>query len=615
MKFSRLVFYLLYVLALCHFSSCKEDEVTPEEEEEKPEEIFVALEEEIVENYYTGATPSQFTSPVISFKYPIGKIFKVTGDSRQEDYRIRFSKFTYTRAGTNIPFDTLWNDARDSVYVMQPTSVSSSTPIRVDLEFKTEKRIGNEWKEVFIKEDLTRIEFILVYTIQPLKNSFNRVSSTSIDDLDSVSVFTSSIKVNFSAPIDRILWVDSVGHDVKIVSDISIERDGQSVDVEKIYGTNNRSMNLVFDEPLCAECTYQLTVKMTFYKLLFGQPVLLSAASEALFTLPFVARNQQVAAATIIKENIDYSYPIDRHYYYLQNEYKTGYLKLKFAQEGIFAHAGEVNWIKRARVTSLDGIPVSDVTLTYDEDTHYFAYDMEVTLQNEKLYRIDFLEKELGGPGESIFHTLYIRTSKYNTFVEKFQNVNLSSGWSDGFAVGQNMGFTSEPFDMVDLYGNTVTWDKGLIKGEADLAHTPYYLEKIYPLVYDGVDDQILSIDNNLQHGVPPAKAVSLYQYPYNSQGVTAGHIAANSAPATSVTGIVGRVDNYVFYYIRDHYNQLKSKASSYSDQTHPWIVKLKTELYPQMYPGDQYPYVLRYVLPGKNIVTSEVTGKWKNPF
>jgi hypothetical protein len=49
------------------------------------------------------------------------------------------------------------------------------------------------------------------------------------------------------------------------------------------------------------------------------------------------------------------------------------------------------------------------------------------------------------------------------------------------------------------LRGNVYD-NAALIRGEADLANTPYYTQKLYPLIFDGVDAQILTVSKNLNY-------------------------------------------------------------------------------------------------------------------
>lgn len=351
------------------------------------------------------------------------------------------------------------------------------------------------------------------------------------------------------------------------------------------------------------------------------------------------------------EHNVAYSYPSINQYNYYKGENSQGYITLKQGQKELFEKSDL--WDQVIRFTPHNGQPI-EVPFNYQIDSKELQFSLSSQLQNEQVYALEVVNvpkgllksidsnvdtvnavmasvdgNDLGirtrkAEGtikeiqEKVIFSTHFRTSKYNTFSEKVLSINPSSGWRDPIvagvhAIGSNIGGT-EPFSNEEIYGSDR--NAPLIQMEADLSNVSWFNNEVNPIVYqDYPINGVLKIsaenrDPNVL-GVVPTKGVYLYQYPYS---FTLSNDIIESG-VVSPLSTVGRFDYYLAFFMYYDYLDLAGQAANYvvSHGNSTRLNKLITSTFPVIRKGD-YWVNIRYVLPGKNTISSTYRHKIYNP-
>jgi hypothetical protein len=257
--------------------------------------------------------------------------------------------------------------------------------------------------------------------------------------------------------------------------------------------------------------------------------------------------------------NIEYSYPLIGQANFYRHETTDGYIKLKQAQPYLFEVGSE--WKQKGRFTGDDGTQsLFDYVYTYS--TNKVTFRLPADLKAGQVYRFELVNLPAQASGaidrnvttgtskvqgeaegldleittrtaqgtiqtlqeKSIF-TANFRSSLYARFQDKLASQQITGvyrflriPWYThylGATIGQD-----EPFDKAELAGSEFTGNKPLITLEADLTNNAYYNNLVFPLVYDGypLDGDITVSRNTQEMGLPPVRAVSIYQDPADIQ-------------------------------------------------------------------------------------------------
>jgi hypothetical protein len=205
--------------------------------------------------------------------------------------------------------------------------------------------------------------------------------------------------------------------------------------------------------------------------------------------------------------------------------------------------------------------------------------------------------------------TYYFRTSKYNTFNEKINSMTISTGWRRPIRTNvHEVGVTlhgDEMFDMLET--NWTETIVPVVQFEAAFSETPWFVNYINPLIYNGypiVECAKISWRDASIVGVPPSKAVYIRQYP-NDRMVTPEDVAG--------TNTLDLPDAGAFVYNVAHfadcdYNDMRNKLANYYSNGaggNSQVYQMLTSMFPGIKNGD-YPFDIKYVLPGINQVTTK---------
>jgi hypothetical protein len=221
-----------------------------------------------------------------------------------------------------------------------------------------------------------------------------------------------------------------------------------------------------------------------------------------------------------------------------------------------------------------------------------------ITTANQAEGNIDILQEK------SIFTTNF-RTSKYITLDAKLTaQVMITTFLLDRVPMKGDYLNTylrqDEPFDDIELNGSKYSLNKPLIVVDADLAGNPYYNNEVYPLVYKNypIDGDIKVSRNTATLGIPPVKAVAIFQ---NPKAIT---VADDGSVTPGLTYDALSYQYDVPYYMAVDFSEIQTKVINrylYNTAKPAQILSIiQATMLPTIKPGD-YKINVRYALPGKS--------------
>lgn len=332
--------------------------------------------------------------------------------------------------------------------------------------------------------------------------------------------------------------------------------------------------------------------------------------------------------------NIAYCYPVFDQKYVYQNESKQAYVVLKQGQPNLFILKPgqsqkafyktkdntttstisydnsnkrvniELPVLKTAKPYTLSLMtldPKTDASnnLTENYKKQELATDVNVEIKNNKLN-----ETIIAGEGTELL-AYNFNTSQYTSFQEKMaakkpKQTLVEIIYMDVHAL-QSLNESTEPFDELELIGNSKTLNKPLVSIEAVLDDS-YYLNEIYPLIYKGYPlENEIKLDRNTEIlGIPPVKGVEVLAW-YQSYII-------NNPDSFMLKEYLPLRYNLPSYYKSD-FKDLRYKISSkYVNTPNQEMMKKYDYLI-----NGEFPYIkkgtynikLNYILPGGQMGTS----------
>lgn len=417
---------------------------------------------------------------------------------------------------------------------------------------------------------------------------------------------------------------------------------------------NDDNTVVIFDnqEVLAPNTEYTAEAQVSFEEFVNGRWVKVKVKGVAVTETSESKFTTGPAPDHIPYNNVSYSYPQINQYNFYQQEYSKGFIKLKKGQSYLFEKAE--GWTQQAQFVSNTG-DTSSVGFQYANNEVQFQ--VPTNLKNDAVYQIQIVNKpnnsggaidrniseierdvEVGGVKTetkirtrkangivedlqtiTIFASTF-RTSRYNTFSDKVNSLDISSGWRIPDNRGQSIHILgnnisgNEFFDKSEMIG--INNLGPLVHIQANLSNNNYYNKYVYPLVYDDytsltVPAARLERKDNL--GVPPIQAVYIQQSP---------NVPASLTAAAFTTGASSSVQSASFmyelpYYMKKDYRDLQTKTAGYC--THqggtftPRRIKILETSFPVVIKGS-YQVDMTYTIPGIDVVTSRETFYIKNP-
>ena len=340
--------------------------------------------------------------------------------------------------------------------------------------------------------------------------------------------------------------------------------------------------------------------------------------------------------------NVAYSYPMPGQYNVYKDETDEGYIKLKMGMPELFQ--AEADWKKVVRFKDSNGNS-HEADFTYNNAQKLVNFTFPTGIQPRTIYSFELVNKPIKqldqvdqnvtlasltdsdtgvniryqqaeGSVESLqeqlFFRTHFRTSRFNTFVSKFNALSISSGWSIPIIpgiiqIGSNVN-GDEMFDDFEINGSQRT--QPLLQITADL-NNPWYQNLIKPLVYEGYPVQGITIDwrGAQPLGIPPVKAVFLSQLKADKR-LSEIEVFNGFTEGFNTSASFKYELPYIMY--KDFLNMKQKAARAVRNNQDQWIINILSTLYSSIIPGD-YKVKVAYTLPGTGEVSSSVNFNIKN--
>lgn len=353
---------------------------------------------------------------------------------------------------------------------------------------------------------------------------------------------------------------------------------------------------------------------------------------------------------TILPEHVKYSYPVANQYNFYPKEYASGYMLVTENYAYLFSTEKPLGFDQVLRIVDLDGKKKetgftyktfgagNDIRMEIDfplngefvkNDIYKLAIvnvpqkaglgmssnvtstttnlsgnqDVAVTTQAAE-GTLDLLE-------EKEVYALHFRTSTYGTFKEKMAALRSYEGvlWQEYphvYELGSNIydgAAVPEMFDLAE--NNSLAPDKNMVKVVPVYGNTPWYINKVAPLIYGNTE----VLEKARMTALKPPVNADVIRFGFRTPDIqlTESIIESNSRPNVAPNGVVRY---YASYFIdRDFYAVRNSLANSIMDRSNASaaVAKFLSENnIPDMVNGN-YELQFSYVLPGKEVVTSTV--------
>jgi hypothetical protein len=459
-----------------------------------------------------------------------------------------------------------------------------------------------------------------------------------------VNVFNTP-QIAFNIPVGEIFEItdmESRTHSFRAVLEEFIVANG----ARPIAGTlrwNQESDVVIFDasDVLPGKKKFKVIAKLTFEekvnghwtKVKFDGKIVFETAQSEFFT--------GEAPGYIPETNVALSYPVANQLNFYPNEHPKGFIQLIEGQPYLFDPSEE--WTQKIRMLE----PVSghsiEADFAYNRQTRQLTFLLPGGLENSKLYRFEIVNipRHLTGVDENIqqvdkeltidqsagtatlttqsiegnldhleakaIYSTRFRTSKYNTFREKMENITLSPSirLNTGINIFQLTSYLygDEFFDEAEISGSPGS--NKLINMEAILEGNEWYENFAYPVIYQGyplLGWMKVRRPSTYALGIPPVRDI------YFSRAVSHGHalndtLQGNNVPFTDEF-LVYNLGESVASDFRDMQRHVVNYAADNPMLITPRLELLILKPMPHIRYGP-YPIRLSYRIPGFNKVSS----------
>jgi hypothetical protein len=453
-----------------------------------------------------------------------------------------------------------------------------------------------------------------------------------------VDVFNTP-QVVFNMPINKTFTIqddDNTTHTFRARLDyFNVRQNETNIIGTQDWNSDNTVVVLTPKDALNPKTDYHLTARVLFEEqvngswapyLVAGQPY--AETADHLFTTGD-------APKTIPDNHILFAYPIRKQLNYYKNESKMGYIA--FTQGMPFMFAPADNFKQVVRIQPDGGTPI-DVGFTYTNDNARVNYTMPDGLQNNQPYSVQLVNVPLFTGGdvdrnvqtsssgistgdgavavntksadgnlsqavESTFYQYAFRSSSYNTFGEKIDAMGLGNSYRYPIRNGvHELGYQFDNKEMFDQFEIDVNGNSTVLQYQAEVDDNDWFEQDINPLLYANYPVSNITIDwrNTQLFGVPPLSAIYLRQSPAGLALTTGA--TAQSGLSTFVYNLPDNID-------RDYDNIASKIANAIVNRTltvlTPGQQQLLTTMFTPVRKGN-YRFLVRYVLPGLNLKTSE---------
>jgi hypothetical protein len=409
-----------------------------------------------------------------------------------------------------------------------------------------------------------------------------------------VSVFNNPQAV-FNMPIDQEFELVDINNQRKTfrikLDHIRVKSEQGTLNGSIDWNYNHDVAIFIADEVLPPESEIEVTVQISYEEKQGSNWVPVTSKGNIIIEQKETVFTSGLAPDYIPNDNIAYSYPVIEMVNYYPDESSVGYIQLKKGQAYLFVR--EDNWQQKGRVIA--NSKVQEFDIEYLEDQKRIGFTLpdvapnqvySLQLVNSPLITSSTIDRNVSTASKSlttatgsdiritskkaegtiddfketkIFETDF-RTSMHATFADKISSIDISNTlrillmeWDMHQLRSTLTG--SELFDRIEIEGNQYTDFKALIGMEAVLEDNEYYINKIFPLIYNNYPiDGLVTIEERETSlmGLPPKKAIELDNYLASSQNSFQEAISLISGGKSYLLYDLPRYYRQDFYEIRE---------------------------------------------------------------
>ncbi len=425
---------------------------------------------------------------------------------------------------------------------------------------------------------------------------------------------------------------------------------GKVVEATKMASNENRTFTYKLKGPLESQKKHKVTAKVSFKKLRGGQweTVKNEDGTDCIEekTVEFTSGNRP---DYIIPEHVLYSYPADRQYNFYSAEHSEVYLLVEYDYSYLFEEQKPEGYDQVLQLTPLKGkaqttsfsyaapsrlstdkavqfeVYASTAGLKFDPDQIYklaivnvpqktvTKTDVNIKATSTKIEdtRSDMEKTTRSAEGTiemletTVIYAADFRTSSYTTFKAKMAQMTVGSivAWQlypFVYNLKTNILDNCSPTENFDFAEYENYTGKGNIKIKPVYSQTPWYVDKVKPLMYGNTD-----LRNLIGNIAPPIHDSVMYWYSSFPK-------LEDNAKETDGRENISRwntINNYMQKFIdKDLCNYrtiVANKLAKGATKTAGVQTFLNANNIPSTVAG-KYPIVFEYTLPGKNMKTSD---------
>jgi hypothetical protein len=450
-----------------------------------------------------------------------------------------------------------------------------------------------------------------------------------------INVFNTP-QVVFNMPVEKEFYLseNDVARGFRLKLDyLKVSSENKELTGSMQWNTTQDVVTFTTVEVLPSKKTVKVSVQVTFQENKNGSWITMTENGQPLIEKAEVSFTTGPAPDYIPMSNIRYTYPVVGQLNFYKDETPEGYIVLNREQNYLFEP--NEDFVLKGRFTGSTG-EKKEFDFTHTKGTINFtipsgslkpdlmytvelvnvprnasgAIDRNVTevtttvdAGNESL-DTEITNKQAEGTIETLqeksIFTGNFKTSKYNTFAQKLDAMNVGSTlralrilWRVHYL---KTPFTlDEPFDAAELDGSRYAMLKPLIHIQADLTDNAYYNDVIAPLIYRN--------DSRRSEGNMTQKGSSFIQLPYSPELDYVNLTFTNNVTEQYLSY------NMPYYYYQDFKELQRRYVQQYlSGSASPEIETIVKGMFPIIIRG-AYKIKVGYCLPHKSVpsVTREI--------
>ncbi len=489
----------------------------------------------------------------------------------------------------------------------------------------------------------------------PLSNLQLIGDITPKDADDEVDVFTFP-QVVFNVPVESTQKISgdddqTIYFRIKLNEIKILDRNGAEYPSTYSWSDNRKILVLQPSTIFYPEQDYRIKVTIGFEELKNGVWSVFADGGQALTETKEVAFKTGDLPAEIPHHVIEASYPLDRMYNFYQDEYDYAYLKCLVDIAPYFQNTEESSYNRFARWETPGDAPIKkEYSYNAAEKTVYVAVP---ELKADRVYTLNFVASPKDKSGDvtrnvsstatntlsdtltssatiqtqsatgtitsatdKINYSIPFRVSRYRTLKSKvLSTMNVHYLYDVGFYkfyLVAGMG-SQEIFDGYELNGTTLNM-------VADNESSTWYNDYIYPNLYKNYPlfgSKVIRWRDVEECGLPPANDIRIWQYPVGASIFITDLEIETGVSSTSTADFYNIAYTIPVYWSND-FIDIRTYASQQVLSNPNYIPHTSGQsIFDNYYlrapaPSDFY-IDMKYLLPGKNISSSEFKVKLKH--